>query len=174
MLYDYSYLYPYIIEDRKVKIIKRKFISINIKMTSTTFFIIFIPILGILLLSINLLLPRHNPYQEKDSVRPHIFLTVPYQLPKTSYILKSEVSFTDNGKSNGDITFYIPLYEGDNLIFVPVVSVDTMAFESDLTKPIHKCNPIPNNEKDSQKAIEKAISIFKQSELCVCDLKQIS
>lgn len=37
-------------------------------MTSTTFFIIFIPILSILLLSINLILAPHNPYQEKDSV----------------------------------------------------------------------------------------------------------
>src|ERR1700755_554814 len=37
-------------------------------MTSTTFFIIFIPILAILLLFINLLLAPHNPYQEKDSV----------------------------------------------------------------------------------------------------------
>jgi NADH-ubiquinone oxidoreductase chain 3 len=37
-------------------------------MTSTTFFIIFIPILAILLLSINLLLAPHNPYLEKDSV----------------------------------------------------------------------------------------------------------
>ena len=36
-------------------------------MTSTTFFIIFIPILSILLLFINLLLAPHNPYQEKDS-----------------------------------------------------------------------------------------------------------
>ena len=36
-------------------------------MTSTTFFIIFIPILAILLLAINLLLAPHNPYQEKDS-----------------------------------------------------------------------------------------------------------
>jgi NADH-ubiquinone oxidoreductase chain 3 len=36
-------------------------------MTSTTFFIIFIPILSILLLVINLLLAPHNPYQEKDS-----------------------------------------------------------------------------------------------------------
>jgi len=36
-------------------------------MTTTTFFIIFIPILSILLLSINLLLAPHNPYQEKDS-----------------------------------------------------------------------------------------------------------
>lgn len=37
-------------------------------MTSTTFFIIFIPIVAILLLSINLILAPHNPYQEKDSV----------------------------------------------------------------------------------------------------------
>ena len=36
-------------------------------MTSTTFFIILIPILAILLLFINLLLAPHNPYQEKDS-----------------------------------------------------------------------------------------------------------
>lgn len=37
-------------------------------MTSTTFFIIFIPILAFLLLAINLILAPHNPYQEKDSV----------------------------------------------------------------------------------------------------------
>lgn len=36
-------------------------------MTSTTIFIIFIPVLAILLLFINLLLAPHNPYQEKDS-----------------------------------------------------------------------------------------------------------
>jgi NADH-ubiquinone oxidoreductase chain 3 len=36
-------------------------------MTSTTFFIVFIPILSILLLIINLLLAPHFPYQEKDS-----------------------------------------------------------------------------------------------------------
>ena len=36
-------------------------------MTSTTFFIVFIPILAILLLFINLVLAPHNPYQEKDS-----------------------------------------------------------------------------------------------------------
>jgi NADH-ubiquinone oxidoreductase chain 3 len=37
-------------------------------MSSTTFFLIFIPILSILLLFINLILAPHNPYQEKDSV----------------------------------------------------------------------------------------------------------
>lgn len=36
-------------------------------MTSITFFIIFIPILAIILLSVNLLLAPHNPYQEKNS-----------------------------------------------------------------------------------------------------------
>ena len=36
-------------------------------MTSTTFFIVFIPILAVLLLAINLILAPHNPYQEKDS-----------------------------------------------------------------------------------------------------------
>src|SRR6202012_3789089 len=37
-------------------------------MTSTTFFFIFIPILGIILLLINFIFAPHNPYQEKDSV----------------------------------------------------------------------------------------------------------
>jgi NADH-ubiquinone oxidoreductase chain 3 len=36
-------------------------------MTSLTFFLIFVPILAILLLAINLILAIHNPYQEKDS-----------------------------------------------------------------------------------------------------------
>ena len=42
-------------------------------MTSTTFFIIFIPILSVLLLAINLILAPHNPYQEKDSVFECVF-----------------------------------------------------------------------------------------------------
>ena len=37
-------------------------------MTTTTFFIIFRPILSIILLLVNLILAPHNPYQEKDSV----------------------------------------------------------------------------------------------------------
>lgn len=37
-------------------------------MTSMSFFIIFIPILSIILLGVNLLLAPHNPYQEKNSV----------------------------------------------------------------------------------------------------------
>ena len=37
-------------------------------MSSTTFFIILIPILAIILLAVNLILAPHNPYQEKDSV----------------------------------------------------------------------------------------------------------
>src|ERR671926_1649359 len=37
-------------------------------MTSTTFFIIFIPVLSFILLFVNLLLAPHNPYKEKDSV----------------------------------------------------------------------------------------------------------
>ena len=36
-------------------------------MTSTTFFLIFIPILAIILLGVNLLLAPHNGYQEKNS-----------------------------------------------------------------------------------------------------------
>ena len=36
-------------------------------MTSQTFFFLFIPILAIILLSVNLILAPHNPYEEKDS-----------------------------------------------------------------------------------------------------------
>lgn len=36
-------------------------------MTSQTFFLVFIPILAIVLLSVNIILAPHNPYQEKDS-----------------------------------------------------------------------------------------------------------
>jgi NADH-ubiquinone oxidoreductase chain 3 len=36
-------------------------------MTSLTFFFIFIPILALILLTINILLAPHNPYQEKNS-----------------------------------------------------------------------------------------------------------
>ena len=36
-------------------------------MTSFTFFLVFIPILAIVLLAVNLILAPHNPYQEKDS-----------------------------------------------------------------------------------------------------------
>ncbi|EKV03992.1 NADH dehydrogenase subunit 3 (mitochondrion) [Penicillium digitatum PHI26] len=36
-------------------------------MTTTTFFLFLIPVLGIVLLLINIILSPHNPYQEKDS-----------------------------------------------------------------------------------------------------------
>ena len=36
-------------------------------MTSLTFFFIFIPLLSLILLSLNLILAPHNPYEEKDS-----------------------------------------------------------------------------------------------------------
>ena len=36
-------------------------------MTSKTFFLVFIPILAIVLLAVNIILAPHNPYQEKDS-----------------------------------------------------------------------------------------------------------
>jgi NADH-ubiquinone oxidoreductase chain 3 len=36
-------------------------------MTATTFFLFLIPVLGIILLLVNLVLSPHNPYQEKDS-----------------------------------------------------------------------------------------------------------
>ena len=36
-------------------------------MTSLTFFFIFIPILAVILLTINIMLSPHNPYQEKNS-----------------------------------------------------------------------------------------------------------
>ena len=37
-------------------------------MSSIIFFFLFIPLLAIILLSVNLLLAPHNPYQEKNSV----------------------------------------------------------------------------------------------------------
>jgi len=37
-------------------------------MTSTVFFLLFIPILAIILLAVNFLFAPHNPYGEKDSV----------------------------------------------------------------------------------------------------------
>ena len=37
-------------------------------MTSQIFFLIFIPILSIILLAVNLIFAPHNPYEEKDSV----------------------------------------------------------------------------------------------------------
>lgn len=36
-------------------------------MTSQTFFLVFIPILAIILLALNLILAPHNPYEEKNS-----------------------------------------------------------------------------------------------------------
>src|SRR5213595_3693869 len=36
-------------------------------MTSQTFFLIFIPLLAIILLAVNLIFAPHNPYEEKDS-----------------------------------------------------------------------------------------------------------
>ena len=35
-------------------------------MTSQTFFLIFIPILAIILLAVNLIFAPHNPYEEKE------------------------------------------------------------------------------------------------------------
>jgi NADH-ubiquinone oxidoreductase chain 3 len=36
-------------------------------MSSTTFFLVFIPLLAIILLAVNLIFATHNPYPEKDS-----------------------------------------------------------------------------------------------------------
>ena len=36
-------------------------------MTSQTFFLVFIPILAVILLAVNLIFAPHNPYEEKDS-----------------------------------------------------------------------------------------------------------
>ena len=36
-------------------------------MTSQTFFLVFIPILALILLGVNMLFAPHNPYEEKDS-----------------------------------------------------------------------------------------------------------
>ena len=42
--------------------------SIITSITSTTFFFILIPVLGLILLAVNLIFAPHNPYQEKGSV----------------------------------------------------------------------------------------------------------
>lgn len=120
-----------------------------------------------------------SSYSNINTTTPHVFISEAYPpLLKSSffsYPFITKVSFsTDSRKSNNDITFYVPLYDDDNnLILVPIVSKDTVTFEPDLSKPMHKSNPMDNNEIDSKKAIEKAISMFKRSELCVCDLKQV-
>lgn len=138
-------------------------------------------------------------YNNEDTVTPHIFISkdnpplnssfisvftlaisrarkislLPLEREKKNFKNKGLFS-THSCKLNKENTFYIPLYDNEQLILVPVVSTDTITFEPDLTKPIQKFNPIPNNETDSRKAIEKAITIFKNSDLCVCDLKQVS
>jgi NADH-ubiquinone oxidoreductase chain 3 len=48
-------------------------------MSTTTFFLIFIPILAFLLLVINLIFSPHNPYQEKDSAFECGFHSFAYQ-----------------------------------------------------------------------------------------------
>lgn len=48
-------------------------------MSTTTFFLIFIPILAFLLLVINLIFSPHNPYQEKDSAFECGFHSFTYQ-----------------------------------------------------------------------------------------------
>ncbi len=40
----------------------------SLSLSSQTFFILFIPILAFILLTVNLIFAPHNPYQEKDSV----------------------------------------------------------------------------------------------------------
>jgi NADH-ubiquinone oxidoreductase chain 3 len=48
-------------------------------MSTTTFFLLFIPILAFLLLVINLIFSPHNPYQEKDSAFECGFHSFTYQ-----------------------------------------------------------------------------------------------
>ena len=58
-------------------------------MTSLTFFFIFIPILAVILLSVNLILSPHNPYQEKNSAFEcgfHNFLQTRFPFNITFYI----------------------------------------------------------------------------------------
>jgi len=162
-----------------LKVYSTFFINVKINRTdilqsNASFLIIFIPIIRILLISIYFILAPNSRSKEKNNTTPDIFISVADKRPKSQLILQSGVSFsTDDGNSNEDITFYIPLYEDDNLIFVPVISVDNITFKADLTKSMFIGKAIPNNQRDSEKAIEKAIILFKKSELCVCDLKQI-
>ena len=59
-------------------------------MTSLTFFFIFVPILAVILLTINIMLSPHNPYQEKNSAFEcgfHSFLLKIF-IKKKRYIIK--------------------------------------------------------------------------------------
>jgi hypothetical protein len=84
--------------------------------------------------------------------------------------LQSSFLCDTSGDSIKDLTIYISIGEGDNLIFVPVTIEGIDEFKADLTKSIHKANPIPNNKEDSLVATKKARLIFKRSTLCACSL----
>jgi NADH-ubiquinone oxidoreductase chain 3 len=223
-------------------------------MTSTTFFIIFIPILAVLLLAINLILAPHNPYQEKDSAFEcgfhsflgqnrtqfsvsffifallfllfdlEILLVYPYSVSsytndiyglvimmiffvlltlgfifelgknaltidsrqtssysngdtstphiffgESAVVLKS--SFIDNEAANEDITYVKVEKPNGDVLFVPVKCVDRVDFEPVLSLDMYLGKSTPNNEKDSDLAVKQATVMFKESDLCVCDLK---
>ena len=53
-------------------------------MTSTTFFLVFIPLLVLILLLVNLIFAPHNPYQEKDS---------PFECGYHSFIGQNRIQF---------------------------------------------------------------------------------
>jgi NADH-ubiquinone oxidoreductase chain 4 len=84
--------------------------------------------------------------------------------------LQSSFLCDTSGDSIVDLTIYISIGKGDNLIFVPVTIEGIDEFKADLTKSIHKANPIPNNKEDSLVATKKASLIFKRSTLCACSL----
>jgi NADH-ubiquinone oxidoreductase chain 3 len=232
-------------------------------MTSTTFFIIFIPILAVLLLAINLILAPHNPYQEKDSAfecgfhsflgqnrtqfsvsffifallfllfdleillvypysvssytndiyglvimmvffvlltlgfifelgknaltidsrqtssysngdtsTPHIFFGQPFVLLNSSFINSDGKPANIEHAIDGEPIIYVKVEKPNgDVFFVPVKCKDRIDFEPVLSLAIYIGKATPNNDEDSALAVEKALAIFKQSDLCICDLK---
>lgn len=100
--------------------------------------------------------PTENPNEEK----PENYSEKPIKNPSDNTI--EDLS----GNTIIDPTLYV-IVDGK---LVPVVPHGSNGFKPDLTKSIHRCNPIPNNKKDSLLATKKARLIFEQSELCACSL----
>jgi len=67
-----------------------------------------------------------------------------------------------------DPTIYIKVELGDEVKFVPVVTVGEFGVEPDLTKPIYKGDPVANNAEDSAIAVQKARVIFEVIDTCSC------
>jgi hypothetical protein len=106
---------------------------------------------------------RQTSYSNIDLSTAHSFISGPYSLD-------NGLSLSTSEDSKVDPTIYIKIEDEDGLKFVPVTIKGTSEFIPDLSQNIHRGNPIPNNEKDSLLATEKARLIFEQSELCACSL----